>query len=574
MDITNTEQFKAFLDAIPSPIAMSNEDGEVTLINTAFQRVFGYELTDIPDLNQWFLKAYPDADYRAFIRQEWKNRSDESVRNHQPFRPMEIDICCKNGESKPAIVTMTALQEHGKTLSMVSFKDRSEQVHFHQRLWRQANFDGLTDLPNRQYFTERLHQEIHSSHREEKSFALMLLNIDMFKDINETHSHGVGDALLVETSSRLLATVRNSDVVGRLSGDEFVILVRDIDRDRPVQLQALAQKLSGAIEAPYFIDQANISITCSLGISIFPTDSSQADTLLSYASQALSRVKQTGRQSIHFFTQDLHDEIQRSRFLRHALQQALKDQQLDVFLQPIVRSRDETCVKAEALVRWNLPGEGFVSPVEFIPIAEDAQLINDLGHQVFIQVAQMLNWFTQNVSEEFQISINKSGAQFQTGSLPTHRLWPTALKHLRLDNRNLVIEITESILLDSDDEVDKRINSFHRSGFQFAIDDFGTGYSSFAYLAQFPAKYLKVDRQFIHQLHRDKQKQLLCEAMIAMAHKMNMEVIAEGVETKQQYQLLAGMGCDYCQGYYFARPMPFADFQVWLARHQNEKNRA
>lgn len=574
LDISDTSQFRAFINAIPSPIALSDEDRQIVMVNAAFTQAFGYELPDIPDLECWFKKAYPDVEYRQFVADTWQQRVRTSLAQALPFEPIELKICCKSGETKTANVSMTQLQQGPDTLNMVSFDDRLEQVHFHQRLWRQANFDALTDLPNRQYFSERLHQEVRSSLRAQQAFALILLNIDHFKTINETFGHRCGDALLVETSSRLQASVRNSDIVGRMSSDEFVILVRDINSDKPVELQAIAQKLSSAIEAPYFINRETLNVTCSMGISIFPDDHNSADILLSHANQALSRAKQTGRQAIRFFTQELHNEIQRTRFLKTAMHTAIAEQSFDVFLQPIVRCSDSKCVKAEALARWHLPDEGFISPAEFIPIAEDGQLIHELGHLVFTKVTEMLHQLTTTIDAEFQISINKSGAQFDRGSLPTHRLWPMAMKNLRLKNANLVIEITESVLLDTQSEVNERIKQFQSAGFQFAIDDFGTGYSSFAYLAKFPASYLKIDRQFIHQLHCDQQMQVLCEAMIAMAHKMDMEVVAEGVESREQFDLLKRLDCDYAQGFYFAKPMPFADFVNWNDKQEHKKNRA
>ncbi|EAR08699.1 putative bifunctional diguanylate cyclase/phosphodiesterase [Reinekea blandensis] len=574
MDISDTAQFQAFIDAIPSPIALSDARRNVVMINTAFKQVFGYEMSDIPDLEQWYQQAYPDPAYRQTVESRWQHRMEDSIGKSKPFKPIELKVRCKSGETKAAKVSMTQLTQGDQTLNVVSFDDRLEQVYFHQRLWRQANFDGLTDLPNRQYFTERLHQEVLTSRRAQRAFALVLLNIDSFKSINENHGQSCGDALLVETSSRLQASVRNSDVVGRMSSDEFVILVRDIDPDKPDQLQTLAQKLASAIEAPFYIAQETLTITCSMGISIYPNDSDSPDILLSHANQALSRAKQTGRSAIHFFTQELHNEIQRTRYLKTAMQQALRDHSFEVFLQPIVRCSDSRCVKAEALARWRLPEEGFISPAEFIPIAEDNQFIHELGHQVFTKVTQMLNQLTKSVDPDFQISINKSGAQFVQGSLPTHRLWPMAMKNLRLHNQNLVIEITESVLLDTAEEVNNRINHFQKAGFQFAIDDFGTGYSSFAYLARFPASFLKIDRQFIQQIHSDQQMQVLCEAMIAMAHKMDMEVVAEGVETNEQFKLLNSLGCDYCQGFYFSKPLAFHEFEDWLEKSANKKNRA
>lgn len=429
-------------------------------------------------------------------------------------------------------------------------------------IWKQANFDLLTDLPNRHMFHDRLDQEIRKVHRDGGMLAIFLIDLDHFKEINDTLGHQIGDMLLLEAAQRIVSCVREADTVARLGGDEFtVILTQPHDT---VHIENIAQHIISRLVEPYRLGGETVYASASLGITIYPADAPDGDQLLKHADQAMYAAKNAGRNRFSYFTNDLQETAQSRLRLLNDLRGALAANQFLLYFQPIVELSTGRVVKAEALLRWKHPVRGLVNPMEFIPLAEEAGLIGEIGDWVFRESLRMASRWA-GLIPEFQVSVNGSAAQFQNdaGSVDS---WLDYLRELGLSGRNIAIEITESLLLDAGSVITDRLHRLRETGIQLAIDDFGTGYSALSYLKKFDIDYLKIDRTFVRDLATEPSDMALSEAIIVMAHKLGLKVTAEGVETAAQRNLLVEAGCDYAQGYLFSRPVPAEEFERGLNR--------
>jgi diguanylate cyclase (GGDEF)-like protein/PAS domain S-box-containing protein len=440
------------------------------------------------------------------------------------------------------------------------FSDITQKKEDEELIWTQANFDPLTGLPNRRMFHDRLQQEIRKAHRAHLPLALMFLDLDHFKEINDTLGHGMGDQLLKEVTQRLSHCLRETDTVARLGGDEFIIILNELDKLDSTE--RVAQEILQKLAEPYQLEDENVYISASIGITLFPTDAGDADTLLKNADQAMYAAKTAGRSRFSYFTQSMQDSAQARMRLTNDLRGALANNQFLIFYQPIVELKTGAIQKAEALIRWQHPSRGIISPAEFIPIAEDTGLIVEIGDWVFHQVANQVMQWRDTYNAEFQISINKSPVQFQRDlNLQHHEEWLNYMRQLGLPGQSITVEITEGLLLDANPAVTEQLLSFRDAGIPVSLDDFGTGYSSLSYLKKFDIDFIKIDQSFTRNLTPDSDDMVLCEAIIVMAHKLGNKVIAEGVETAEQRDLLITANCDYGQGYLFSRPVPAREFE-------------
>uniref|UniRef100_A0A7S9J0Q0 EAL domain-containing protein n=1 Tax=Shewanella eurypsychrophilus TaxID=2593656 RepID=A0A7S9J0Q0_9GAMM len=439
------------------------------------------------------------------------------------------------------------------------FSDITEKKQAEHIIWKQANYDPLTGLPNRRMLLEYLGTELLKSDRNHQHFALMFLDLDYFKEINDTLGHDVGDLLLVEAAKRLKACIRESDVVARLGGDEFTIVLSAIEDNKGVE--RVAQNILLRLAEPYNLGNDTAYITASIGITLYPDDASTIENLLKHADQAMYAAKDQGRNRFHYFTPSMQEEARYRMVLIRDLRKAVKQQEFEVYYQPIIDLTNEQVYKAEALIRWHHPERGLVSPAEFIPIAEDTGLIIDIGNWVFEQAAMQSAAWREKFGVEIQISINKSPIQFRDEG-DSFENWIIKLQELNLASNGICVEITEGLLLDASMGVSEKLLAYRDAGIQVSLDDFGTGYSSLAYLKKFDIDYLKIDQSFTRNLESDPNDATLCEAIIVMAHKLGMKVIAEGVETKEQQQILSAAGCNYGQGYLFSKPVPYAEFEA------------
>ncbi len=474
----------------------------------------------------------------------------------------------KSGEEFTVWMTVNTIYGSGGCVHrrVTLFSDITDKKEAEALIWHQANFDHLTRLPNRRLFMDRLDQGIRFAHREGNQLAMLFIDLDHFKEVNDTLGHQVGDLLLVEASRRIIGCVRDSDTVGRLGGDEFVVLLGEL-RDAN-SIDRVSQCILDTLSAPYQLNDEQVYLSGSVGITIYPNDAGSAEELLKNADQAMFAAKQAGRNRCNFFTRSLQDAAQQRIHLVRDIHRALDEAQFTVHFQPVVELATGRVCKAEALLRWAHPHRGNVSPAIFIPIAEDTGAIHEIGTLVFREVVARVKEWRQRFDPQFQVSVNKSPVQFHASGEEGHD-WVTYLQRQGLSGDSIVIEITEGVLLKSSAQIDAQLLRYRDAGIQVAIDDFGTGYSSLDYLKRFDIDYLKIDRSFISNLESDSSNQILSEAMVVMAHKLGFRVIAEGVETDTQRELLLRMGCDYAQGHVYSAAVPADEFEVLLLRQQD-----
>ena len=433
-------------------------------------------------------------------------------------------------------------------------KQTEDQMH------RMAHYDSLTGLPNRMLFMDRLRQEIKKASRSEHAVTLFYIDLDQFKEVNDTLGHHVGDTLLIEAAKRIVACVRDSDTATRLGGDEFTVILPELDD--LAGIERVAQSIISTLTEPFLVGGETIYISASIGITLYPADGDDADSLLMHADQAMYVSKNAGRNRYSFFTNALQEKaLTRSQLVKD-LRGALAGGQFKVYFQPIVTLGTGKINKAEALLRWDHPVQGRISPAEFIPLAEETGLINEIGDWVFKQTAYWAQRWNESSPGGFQVSVNKSPIQFLSEIY--HDDWLKHLRELGLAGRCMNIEITEGLLLNAGADVDDKLVKFRDAGIQVSIDDFGTGYSALSYLKKFDIDYLKIDQSFIRNLGSDPSDLILSEAIIVMAHKLGLKVIAEGVETLEQHNLLLAAGCDYAQGFLFSMAIPPEEFDVLL----------
>ncbi|MFB9241589.1 EAL domain-containing protein [Massilia antarctica] len=446
-------------------------------------------------------------------------------------------------------------------------EDVTEKKTSEALIWQQANFDPLTRLPNRRMFHDRLEHDILRCRRDGTRIAILFIDLDQFKEVNDTLGHQQGDVLLVDAARRISGCVRESDTVARLGGDEFTVILPQLGETGSVGV--IAQKILDVLQAPFTLDQEQAYISASVGITLYPDDARDIDDLLKHADQAMYAAKNAGRNRFSYFTPALQVAALNRMRMTNDLRSALKGGQFRVYFQPIVHLRSGKIHKAEALIRWEHPQRGLVSPLEFIPLAESSGLIIDIGEWVFMESARWASRWRRDHHPEFQVSVNQSPLEFQREG-KGYEGWLVHLRELGLSGQAVVVEITEGLLLDASDGVTDKLLQLRDAGIQVALDDFGTGYSSLSYLKKFDIDYLKIDRSFTRNLAPESSDMALSEAIIVMAHKLGLRVIAEGVETHEQRDLLLAAGCDYGQGYLFARPVPAEEFDAMLMAQTRE----
>lgn len=455
----------------------------------------------------------------------------------------------------------------GRPVRMVgSVADVTDKKSAQDLIWQQANYDALTGLPNRHMFLDRLQREMQVSDRSGHPCALLMLDLDQFKEVNDSLGHAWGDVLLQEAAQRLRLCVREVDTVARLGGDEFMVLLGDVAD--PTSVTRVVHDILKTVSQPFRLGSDLVYVTGSVGVTFYPNDASSTEELLRNVDQAMYAAKREGRNCGQYFAPVMQVAAQERMRLITDLRAALSHQQLQLHYQPIVDLASGEVHKAEALLRWKHPERGFISPAEFIPVAESTGMIHEIGDWVFHEAArQAARWRRER--PDFQVSVNVSPLQFENGRLALSA-WLHHLRSLDVDGSCVVVEITEGLLMEAGPEVTRQLLRFRDAGVQVALDDFGTGYSSLAYLNRLDIDYIKIDRSFVSNLKPASPDLALCEGIAMMAHKLGLKVVAEGVETEEQRALLQAAGCDYGQGYLFSRPVPATQFDALLAHRSHE----
>jgi diguanylate cyclase (GGDEF)-like protein len=453
--------------------------------------------------------------------------------------------------------------EHGLIATL--FEDITESRKAEQQIQEMAYFDTLTKLPNRALFHDRINQAIALANRDNSSLAVLFIDLDHFKNVNDTLGHSAGDLLLIEASHRLSSHIRTSDTLARLGGDEFVVVITHLGE----QLNAtyVAQKLIDSLHAPFHIKGNELYISASIGIALFPDDGSNAETLIKHADMAMYFSKESGRNSYNFFSPLMTQKALQRMDNEAGLRLALQRDEFFIEFQPIMSAVNQTIVAAEALVRWNHPTRGRIPPLEFITLAEETGLILPLGEWVLRNVCKTIKSFNDSGIPPIRYCVNVSSLQIEKQDFP--EIVRTVLSETGANAEQLEIELTESCLVTGIDTNISDVFGMRSWGVTIAIDDFGTGYSSLSYIKTLPIDHIKIDRAFVTDICTNVQDQAIVEAIITMSQRLGINNIAEGVETKEQLEFLQGHRCGEIQGYYFHRPLPVNAFES-LLRAQGE----
>jgi len=561
LDITDRKESEAKLRQataifmqINEGVVVTDAEARVLAVNDAFLEISGYAEEEVIGKNPRLWKSQKHHEF--FYRNMWATLIET-----RKWRG-EIINRRKNGDIYPAWLTITAVtDEQGRIINYISvLSDNSTIKQSQERADYLAHHDVLTDLPNRHLFNDRLEHALQRGHRQGVLVAILFIDLDNFKSINEGLGYPVGDRVLQETATRMVQLVREEDTVARIAGDEFAIILEDI-KD-PESVAKITGKLLEAFRPPFFIDNDELHVSVSIGISLYPDDGDDVTTLIKNADTAMYKAKEMGKAGYCFYTQALTEAAQERLQLGNRLRKALARNELLLHYQPQYSLHSGELVGAEALVRWQTDDLGLVPPARFIPLAESNGLILPIGEWVLYEACVQARKWQQGGLDIKRIGVNVSGLQIQQGAIVTSV--KNALKTTGLDPACLELEITENFIMQQADDAIAILEELRGLGVMLAIDDFGTGYSSLSYLKLLPVNRLKVDRSFVKDIARDSNSEAIVRAVIALARSLQLQVIAEGVEKAEQGQFLQAEGCDEVQGFYYARPLPADQFTALL----------
>jgi diguanylate cyclase (GGDEF)-like protein/PAS domain S-box-containing protein len=531
-------------------ILITDAQGRIQAVNPAFTAITGYEMMDVLGKSPALLKSgRHDA---SFYRELWRSLLENGRWTG------EIWNVRKNGEAYPEWLNITAIRDGlGHLQQYVGlFTDVSEHKRAEEKLRHQAYHDALTDLPNRLMYAEHLDMALPQAERRDQMSGIMMLDLDHFKNVNDTLGHDLGDKLLIAVAKRLRECIRKEDTLARMGGDEFTFLFSLVEDVRDVV--RVAEKILISFAAPFLIDGKELFITPSMGISLFPGDGRDAETLLRNADAAMYRAKEQGRNGYQFYTHDLNLRSRERLSLENDLRRAVENGELEMYYQPKVSAKDGRIVGAESLIRWNHPARGQVSPGEFIPLAEESGLILPIGEWLLGEVCRQIRRWRDNGMRIPRIAVNLSGRQFQRQDLPAILL--AAMEAAAINPADLELELTEGTIMSNAESNIEMLVLLKRMGFSLAIDDFGTGYSSLSYLKRFPVDVLKIDYSFVRDIASDQDSAELVRGILSMAHGLRLEVVAEGVETREQVAILRQYQCELIQGFLFSKALPAEQF--------------
>jgi diguanylate cyclase (GGDEF)-like protein/hemerythrin-like metal-binding protein/PAS domain S-box-containing protein len=549
------ETAQNYLDIVGVMILVLDLNKNVKQINRYGCEILGYTAEEIIGKN-WAENFTP-----LRCQNSIDDIADSLLQNEQKsITYFENLVLTKNGEEHLiAWRNSTLYDQDGKVIGILtSGEDITERKANEERIHYLANFDSLTELPNRNQLDIRVKELLSLSARHNNKVAIMFLDLDHFKDINDSLGHNTGDQLLVEVSKRLKSVLRQEDTIARLGGDEFIILLPNISM---LGASQVAQKLLDIFKASFVIEAYELKISGSIGIALFPSDGADFETLYKNADTAMYRAKQDGRSRFNFFTEEMQKNTSRMLKLSNALSYALERNELQLYYQPQFSTNNKAIIGAEALLRWSNSELGSVSPAEFIPIAEENGTILSIGEWVLrTAIEQTKKWMDEGMAPII-MAVNLSAVQFRIPNLSS--LISNILKEVGLPPEYLELELTEGVAMNDPQKAIAIMNDLHNQGIRMSIDDFGTGYSSLSYLKKFKVYKLKIDQSFVRDINIDPEDKAIVGAIISMAKNLGLQTIAEGVETIGQLNYLQEQGCDEIQGYYFSKPLSKEDFETF-----------
>ncbi len=552
------------IEQSPVSVIITDLNGDIEYVNPQLCKVTGYEERELIGKNSRILKSgnTPILKYKNM----WATITSGQSWSGELYNKR------KNGELFWENVTISAIKnkENENTHYLAIKEDISLRKDYEERLLYQASYDKLTNLPNRTLAYDRIQQAIVNAIREKEKLALLYMDFDHFKNINDTLGHSAGDEFLKYMAGRLKACVRDFDTVARLGGDEFLIMLLENNNGNGNQTQSFensiqhkANDILRRVAKPCLIEDMEFSVTASIGIAIFPADGDDPHVLLKNADTAMYRSKRKGRNTFEVFTPEMGDVVMKRVEIDSKLRRALENNDFYLQYQPLMDVNTQRIIAAEALIRWQDKELGSVSPEEFVPLAEESGLIVEIGDWVFdTALASVKKWREHSNNKNLYIAINLSSRQFRGKDIV--KKIANNLKHYDLPGSCLELEITERLIMKDVPHVVSILNQFKQMGIRLSIDDFGTGYSSLSYLKRFPFDVLKIDKSFIHDITDDPDDRALCDAIIAMAHSLGLSIIGEGVENKEQYSFLSQRGVETVQGYYVSPPMSDDDFLKFI----------
>ena len=534
---------------------VTDEHGLIIRVNQAFTRLTGYSAGEAIGRNPSMLKS--DRQNLEFYQRMWASlRQDNSWQG-------EIWNRRKNGEVYPEWLNITAVVDKDDKITnyVGTFVDFTERKQAENEIHHLAYYDSLSQLPNRRLLLDRLRQTVATSARNRTGGALLFIDLDDFKTLNDTRGHDIGDLLLIEVAKRLQACVREGDTVARFGGDEFVLLLEGLSEEMAqaaVQSRYIGEKVLEVLSQPYILDGSEFHSSSSMGITLFVNYKDKLDELLKQADTAMYEAKKSGRNTLRFFDPVMQSGLEARAQMEVGLRDALRKQEFQLYYQMQVNHTGRI-LGAEVLLRWIHPQRGLISPLHFIPLAEDTGLILPIGQWVLESACQQLKaWEADPRTRELQLAVNVSVRQFRQADFVAQV--SDILSSTSIDPLRLKLELTESIVLDDVADTIAKMQALRQIGVSFSMDDFGTGYSSLAYLTQLPLKQLKIDQSFVRHIGTKVSDATIIQTIIGMANNLGMEVIAEGVETKEQRDFLERMGCMLYQGYLFGKPVPLEEF--------------
>lgn len=549
IQLQNSEnRVQAVLDNVEEGIITLNDIGTIELFNPGAERMFGYRSHEVLGKNLSLL--IPEPYYSEY--DEGLAFSLQPGQSSALGGSREVAGVRRNGSRFPMEVRLSQFSLGGQRRFIGTLRDITERKEAEAKIIHLAHFDALTDLPNRLLVQDRIQQAIVSAQRSGLEFAVLFIDLDKFKDINDSLGHDAGDRLLEIVARRLTESLRAEDTVGRQGGDEFIVLLASLttagDSSR------VAQKILDALAVPFEIHGQTLRSGASIGIAVYPQDGTDVETLMKNSDTAMYSAKAAGRNNYQFFTEEMNATATERLLLEGRLREAIEQDELMLHYQPLVDIKTGGIIATEALVRWKHPDLGQVGPTRFIPVAEESGLIVPLGEWVLRHAClQLLQWREQGI-EPPRVVVNLSPRQFRQKHLL--RNFYRVLSETGVDPHWLGLEITENVIMDNPEISIGILNQLKTLGFELSLDDFGTGYSSLSYLKRLPIDKLKIDQSFVRDITTDKDDSAMVAAIIVMAHQLDIVVVAEGVETAEQLAFLSEHGCDEYQGYYFSKPQP------------------